>query len=346
MFNRIFIFSKNIGVLLRQSKHQLYALISLFKSLAPYDLKSASSILFFSSESLASVLRYKGSGKKTANLIDARERVVGSGKILFILGSGPSVNDHTPTEWEYIRKNDSWGFNLWFCNDFVPSAYVAQALIEPEDNKEESRPYKSNKMLSKMLQDKQEEYGNVEFYIRGDAVNRYKFYDTELGKSIEQIVGRQGELFAEMPVSSTNKISPDILLEKIFEKGFYQVDREIQVIPKIGSTITELISFGLMLGYKEIVLCGIDMNDGGHFYDDEETFSRYPLLRELSNFNHTRTPGGGHEHMDTSTRPFTIKEYIIALRKLAQTKFDADVYVMRKESALYPEIPKYEKYDV
>lgn len=344
MLRRILFFLKDFGFLLVYSKKQIYPLIALFSNLRKYDQKSALSILFLSVESLSSVIRYQRSGTKTLQLIDEKDRVEENNKSLFILGSGPTVNEHTEEEWEHIGNNDSWGFNVWFCHDFVPSTYIAQALVEPKKNSKDTFPYSTNIMLRKMLDDRKEDYINTTFFIRGDAVNKHKFYKTEFGSKLEGILGRQGALFAEMPVGSTNKISPSVLLDNLHSLGFFQINREVQIIPKFGSTITELISLALMLGYKEIVLCGIDMNDGGHFYDNEESFQRYPYLRQLSNINHTRTPEGGHEHMDSTSRPYTIKEYIVALRKFAKEKFGAEIYVMREKSALYPEIPKYTTY--
>jgi hypothetical protein len=146
-----------------------------------------------------------------------------------------------------------------------------------------------------------------------------------------------------MPVSSLNKIPPRVLIDEINRQGFFEASSDVQVIPKFGSTITELITLGLMMGYKKIVLCGIDMNDGGHFYDSDRYFTQYPYLKTLYSINHTRTEDGRHEHMDALTRPYTIKDYIIALREYAVINYNADIYVMKESSKLFPEINKYEK---
>lgn len=343
MSNKLTTFIQNLGFLFVQRGTRVFSLFMLFFDLVFKDWKSASSIFFFSIESLASVFRYNNEGKKTLDLQTEKNKVLASKKSLFILGSGPSVNDYTGLEWDIIKKNDSWGFNLWFCHEFIPSIYIAQSLIEPNLNKKSTREYNTNVILRKMLEDKKDLYSETEFYIRGDAVNKRKFYQTEFGSHLEIILGRQGNLFAEMPISSTNRIRPEILLERIFKRGFFKINRKIQIVPKFGSTITEMISLALMLGYKEIVLCGIDMNNGGHFYDNEESFKNYPYLKELSSINHNRTIKGGHEHMDTSTRPFTIKDYIIALKNFAEMKFDAKILVMNETSTLYPDIQKYER---
>lgn len=341
MIKRTLFFIRNMIFLLIKRNKQIYSLIRLFFSLAIYDLKSAASILFFSTESLASVYKYENNGKKTVKLIDTKKSIEKSKKSLFILGSGPTVNEYTQEEWNRIKENDSWGFNMWFCHHFVPSTYITQALREPTEDKENSFAYNINKMLTSMLEDQKELYMDRDFFIRGDSVNKHEFHKTTFGSRIEKIIEKQVAYYGEIPVSSTSSIAPDILFDKLFKFNFFHIENNIQAIPKFGSTITELITFGLMLGYKEIVLCGIDMNDGGHFYDKEEYFQKYPLLRKLSNINHTRTTEGRHEHMDTTIRPFTIKDYIIALRDLAKDKFDAQVYVMSETSALYPEIPKY-----
>lgn len=341
MFIRAFNFAKNILFLVGQSK-EIFSLIRLFLVLAPHNFRSASSMLYYSTESLSSVLRYKTSGKSTARLKNRLGSIERRSNTVFILGSGPSVNEHTQNEWNHIKKNDSWGFNLWFCNDFVPTVYVAQALVEQKTQIESSLPFRMNDTLRKMLQDKQADYRDTSFYYRGDAVNQHKFYDTVLGKDIDSFITGEGTLLAELPISSTNKISPGILMESMYKLGFFKRKNVEQNIPKFGSTITELISFALILGYKEIVLCGIDMNDGGHFYDNETSFNRYPLLRELSDFNHNRTASGGHEHMDTTVRPYTIKDYVVALRDFGLSRFGAKIFVMKEASTLYPEIEKYD----
>lgn len=328
-------------MLLFRRNTQLYPLALLCKDLIFKHSKSAISLFYFSTESLASVYKYRKQGKKNLDITNARVQVEMSGKSLFILGSGPSVNRFTTEEWERIRLNDSWGFNLWFCHSFVPTAYLTQAVVEPEKNRRASMGYNINVILKQMAEDRKEDYKETDFFFRGDAVNKQKFYGTEFGGSLERIIGRSGYLLAEMPISSTNKIHPDILLERMFSRGFYRANAEIQAIPKFGSTVTEMISLALMLGYKEIILCGIDMNDGGHFYDHEEFFVKYPYLRELSAINNNRTPRGEHEHMDKSVRPFTIKEYIVSLRRFAKQKFGAEIYVMSEKSALFPEIQKY-----
>lgn len=338
---KLFSLVSNIVYLLRIRDSQVWLLFKLFLRLFSKDWRSASTILYYSIESLCSIYRYQKMGFSVVNVNLLKKQVLEKKNTLFILGSGPSVNSITSEEWELIKRNDSWGFNLWFCNSFVPNVYFAQSLIEPQSLKEESREFRTNSLLNDMLQNKKEEYVNTEFYLRGDAINKGKFFESKFGENIRSIGSKRLFLIPEMPVSSNNKIDPKVLIDNIFLLGFYTSNADVQTVPKFGSTITELISFALMLGYKEIVLCGIDMNDGGHFYDNESYFGKYPYLENLSNINHNRTDDGKHEHMDLNSRPFTVKEYIKSMDVFAREKLNSKILVMTENSALYPEISKF-----
>lgn len=330
-------FIKHFIYLLFKQSEETIALTRLFFRLLRYDVKTAFSILYFSVESLYSASYYNN--KLTNQRFEANYIAAENGKKLFILGSGPSVNKISELEWKYIKKNESWGFNLWFCHDFIPNCYFAQTVLK--SNVDSLAPSKLDSLLAKMLMDKKEEYSEVEIYLRGDSINNRTFYTSNLGKVIKSLYLNKVKHLSEMNVSSKNPIDPKLLLKEVNKCGFFKTKNRNQLIPKFGSTITELISFALIRGHKEIILCGIDMNDGGHFYDSEDYFLKYPYLKELYDVNHNRTKTGDHEHMDKSQRPYTIKDYIVTLRDFALENFDANIYIMNSESALYPEIKEF-----
>lgn len=326
--------------MIKEDRQQVYALLKLFSQLIFHNPRIAFSILFHSLESLSSIYRYKNEGKLPLNIGEKRKELK-SAKSLFILGSGPSVNEYTEVEWAHIKDNESWAFNLWLCNPFIPSVFIAQSLPELGDQDEDSFAHKLNNELKNMLKDKEEDYKYTKFFLRGDALNKNLFYTNIFGHYLGENFKDNLFHLAEMPISSLSTVSPKVLLDSLYKRGFFNAKNAIQPIPKFGSTITELISLALMIGYKEIVLCGIDMNNGGHFYDSEHYFRTYPILREMSHINNTRK-NGEHEHMDKTARPYTIKDYIIALDGFAKDNFGASVYVMNESSTLYPEINKYE----
>ena len=63
---------------------------------------------------------------------------------------------------------------------------------------------------------------------------------------------------AEHTISFKNKIPPNELISLLYEGGCFDILQN-NAIPKFRSTICLMISLALMIGYKEIVLCGIDM---------------------------------------------------------------------------------------
>jgi hypothetical protein len=214
------------------------------------------------------------------------------------LGSGPSINKLTDLDWKYIKSKDSWGFNFWFCHNHVPNCYFAQSAIS--NLKDHTHINQMDDLMAKMLYDKKEEYKDVNFYLRGDGVN--------------------------------------VLINKLYKCGFFSRTSSIQPIPKFGSTVTELISLGIITGYTNIVLCGIDMNDGAHFYDYNDYYKKYEYLRVLSKINNNKNV---HEHMNKKIMKNTVKDIIVNLNDLAINKFDCKISVSSQSSALYPDLDKF-----
>ncbi|MGO3708360.1 MAG: hypothetical protein ACTJGD_11890 [Mesonia hippocampi] len=299
------------------------------------DKKNVLSTLFETLKSINAVNRYK---KKGLKFLNTKKESLNNSKenTLFILGSGPSINEISEQEWDIIRKNTSWGFNFWFCHDFIPSIYIAQnvegSALGPSYNEE------LNLLMKKMLADKKELYKNVKFYVRGDGVNNQTFYNSSFGDYLYKNFKNNLYHMAEMPISSKSKVEPKNYLTILKKYGFLKKSNLIQPVPKFGSTIGELIPLALILGFKKIVLCGIDMNGGDHFYDSEEYFKKYPMLKMLSDKNRKKTK---HEHMDTTQRTYTVKDVILNLNDFAKENFEAEIYVIKESSTLYPEIKKY-----
>src|ERR1700732_770880 len=48
---------------------------------------------------------------------------------LFILGSGPSINQISSERWAAISHHDTIGFNFWLYHRFVPKIYFAESHI-------------------------------------------------------------------------------------------------------------------------------------------------------------------------------------------------------------------------
>ena len=298
------------------------------------DPKTSLSIFWYTVKSFFRVKKYHKSGCKKFFLNEFKKE--SKSDTVFILGSGPSINELKNSDWELISKNDSWGFNYWFCHDHIPDCFFAQSEVKSFFNDLKFFSELDN-LMAQMLIDKKVQYEKVRFYLRGDSVNDYTFHETQFGKTI--LFNNFNYYFiSELVVSSKNKVMPFKLINKIHKLGFFSSTTKHSPIPKLGNTITELISLAIMAGYKNIVLCGIDMNDGGHFYDTDAYLNKYSYLRKLKAWSNRNVI---HPHMDTSTKKYNTKEIIMDLEKFAKSKFDSQIYVSSDSSQLYPDLPKY-----
>lgn len=284
-------------------------------------------------KSILRVKKYSGNGYKTLSLLDFQKQR--NSDTVFLLGSGPSINKINNSDWDKIRLNDSWGFNYWFCHDHVPDCFFAQSHLKSPEGPEFD--LKMDILMTQILMDKERQYKNVRFYLRGDNVNEYTFHKSKFGRAI---LSNDFNYFfiSELVVSSSINIKPNRIIEKLYDFGFLSKDIDKTPLPKLGNTITELISLALITGYKKIILCGIDMNDESHFYDTDHYLSKYKYLRTLKEICDKQVV---HPHMDNNIKKYTNKDIIIDLQQLANKEFDCQIYVSDDSSQLYPDLPKY-----
>ena len=162
---------------------------------------------------------------------------------LFILGSGESINLITDEEWKIIEKNDSVGFNFWLYHEFVPTLYVYEESGDDEER---------NRIFYDILNLKRRNYIGKKFIVKSV---REKFL-------IEKIPDELKKNFL-----LSNEIE-GLCYDKNILKKFLKRIREKSELMQVRGTVTYLLVLAYILGYKKIVLCGIDLNSTGYFYDD------------------------------------------------------------------------------
>ena len=298
------------------------------------DFRTSISILRHTIKSINSVKEYSNKGHNTFcfNQLKKDKKT----DTVFILGSGPSINKINKSQWNYINLKDSWGFNFWLCHHHIPDCFFAQSHIDIEEDQRYN--FEMDTLMNQMLTDKIQLYNKVKFYLRGDNVNDYKFQKSQFGETIFKNDINYCFL-SELIVRSKSKIRPYKLMIRMFKLGFFTNKSNISPIPKFGNTTTELISLALISGYKKIILCGIDMNDGGHFYDEHIYLNKYKLLNKLKNFSNKSKI---HPHMDKDQLKYSSKDVIKDLNRFSKEKFNAEIFVSNSTSSLYPEIKKYQ----
>ncbi len=241
---------------------------------------------------------------------------------LFVLGSGYSLNQISPEEWVEINKHDIFGFNFSFLNDdHIPTYYACEAM-KPLDVNNEKRSFVGD-IFYKTYKSKKNKYKNVVKILsdledsRKDHFENYgrDLYDDNffLVNTINGIADTENK-FCEMLKYYD---SLGVFNEKEFQNELF----------KFRATLCMAISFGIKLGYKKIVLCGIDLNDPRYFYSDRE---KYPHLPEFRSSKDTA------QHATILSNPLflAIDKVVYLMNELICKPRGISLYVQNEESAL------------
>ncbi|MEX2411819.1 MAG: hypothetical protein WD607_10720 [Candidatus Paceibacterota bacterium] len=247
---------------------------------------------------------------------------------VFILGSGPSINNITESQWNKIAECDSIGFNYWFAHNFVPDMYVFQIPVTDS----------AKVKMASILTDKFDQYKNIPFILRGSGLaNGHLSSAKELKYLLQKL---KLYYLCEYPISSRCSISPDLLFRYMDALGFMTYGNISEFIPKWRSTIGLILMLVYQMGYKNIVLCGIDMQDNDHFWDYgslTDIKQKYQLPHPVvSNTKNIKS------FTDKNRSKNTVPKYIYSLRDWFKEKSDVNVYVGNEKTVLYPKINLFE----
>ena len=179
------------------------------------------------------------------------------GGTAFILGSGPSINELTEPQWEVICGGTTIGVNWWTRHEFVPDLYVFENLSERH---------------RQMLLARSDDYANTPMILKQFLTN---FSPAIHRRRMKQIA------LLPMDLRSHLYLSSDFLIpgrtEAELRRAYRYVDRlgflrpreRFQWVVKRTSSLTFLIGLCLRAGFQQIVLCGVDLNRPGAFYEPQ-----------------------------------------------------------------------------
>ena len=173
--------------------------------------------------------------------------------IIFILGSGNSINELNDTNWNEIKKNDSLGINRWYLHKHVPNFLLFEGA-KKSDLKAEGGKEKNN-FTYQVLNDSSERYKDSLFLIK-DLDSLYINFN-KLNLLKDRI----------MPIYKL--IPPGKTIESI--KKSFSIIRNLGLAKSFSypigyrASISHAISLAINMGYEKIILCGIDLR-GPYFW--------------------------------------------------------------------------------
>lgn len=263
--------------------------------------------------------KIRESGLRSINDLDMAK--IKRSDTLFILGSGASVNELREKDWEYIASCNSVGFNYWMAHPFVPDLY----FTEPPPNEYVWAEYLGQYEASKVA------YGNVPFIVN------YKEWQkkTEAYPLSSIPPSLQKNLYHYAPYYlRLNKPWMIRLALMVWRRNVIRPNRFDGLILQRAS-LGMLIMFGLLTGFKRIVLVGVDLANTRYFFEDKNQVFRYYPPNIQAGVVHRTVDST----LDINRVSVTIDKYIYLLNDVLLKPAKVSLYVANEKSLLYPRLP-------
>ena len=236
---------------------------------------------------------------------------------LFILGSGASINRITAEQWALIRAHDSMGVSFWPLHEFVPTYLCLEG----------PPPDRADAMYG-LLAARADEYRGVPMITKGGAQRFVKErFPAQLRPNL--YYSRQ------MIVPGRDETEFRRSLRWLMALRLLDPTRELDEVPMTRSSLTYTLFIAVALGYRTVVLCGIDLKSTGYFYSEPGA----PAVKHPELVPHTGQAGKVHLTFDPVHHPLTIDKIVRAVRDEVYTPIGARLFIGSRESALYPELP-------
>ncbi len=243
---------------------------------------------------------------------------------LFILGSGPSINRISAERWQAIARADTLGFNLWLIHPFVPSLYFF-----------EGTPWEDRFCAAylRLATERAAEYAGVP-KVCMEVVFPGRSYIAELPE------GWRKNLYAVpyIPAFSRDDGEFNRMLAYLIEDGAFTSETRIHRLLKHCGSLSTMVTLGVKMGYRRIVLCGIDLTAQDYFYQDA---GLYPAWKDMDFYAGTAFRAKSHATMTRYAWGNTpIDVVLLEMKRQVLDPRGIELYVESRSSALWPRIPQ------
>ena len=238
---------------------------------------------------------------------------------LFILASGPSINALSPAQWDHIRAHDSIGFNFFLVHDFVPTLYSLQY----------------DARTAKLFEMKQDAYRHIPVLFRGQKLIK----ESWVGHPVFEAISPDLLYYVnEYPTHSRTVVPPTELYDYFELLGLLSPGALSAVHPKPRSTVIALTLLAYRMGYRKVVICGADMEDDRHFWDDP-AYADSLLAQTIQR----KSDASLLTFTDESHSPFTVPMYLAAFDAWARERVgDFRLFTARRDGILAESLASYD----
>lgn len=242
-------------------------------------------------------------------------------KFFFVLGGGPSINLLNEKNWEIIKNNISLGLNNWMVHPFEPDYLMIEGFRDSEINTE--RYNWTDKYLPVYIKNSRSKI------LLKDIKNSHLNWNL-----LSNIMDNKTFIIPKFSVPGRNNESRKKVMNIL---GKVKIAKHFPLFSRVSVTLA--ISIGYLLGFKKIVLCGIDMNNADYFFEDKN-FKSHPLVPILPTSGQLNKEI--HSTVNKEINPITADRSILDFYEQILQNDGVKLYVNSKDSILFPRIPAFE----
>ena len=257
-------------------------------------------------------------GAKTFDFDRMGGRLTGKGqRVFYVLGSGSSIEELSPENFDTISREVSVGINAWALHDFVPDIYAFEPVPERH-----SDHYLTMKLLD-----------------REDVLRRkptIMFLKPRNPIEVEQLrmvpAALQNETFLygrfQPYTRETKNLAGDLNMVRNLSS------RKLSVLPDSGASIVRMAWLGLLLGYPRVVFAGVDLNHTQYFWEKNPSYLEKFGRKSFESGQQSST----HETLRSSTRAFGVLDMLSELAGFAKHR-GTKIEVVSRKSMLADFLP-------
>ncbi len=202
----------------------------------------------------------------------------------FFLGCGPSIGRITSEQKSIIESHDVWASNFFIYHDIIPNFYYAEIGM------------KYMKLWKEKLKEKGDLYKDVKFMFHKDNPN-------------DPLIDETPNIFMYEKRKGIN--GAEYILD-----GF--------VSPSRGASLILILDMMCLMGYKKIILFGVDLFTSTYFWTGDEKYGK----------THLQT----NKNMKVNTPHITAVKVIPFVEGFSEKNMNGELYVGHKETLLYPKL--------